>query len=794
LKLCHFNDSDDETKNVMADDKNSFLWQANGCGHGVLCLTPSSKEEHTNSAPLPKMHDLETAEIRFFLCGPSFESSSSSAASSRSSTLRSLCLMVDTNLGDMHLYIGSRCCNRNRQSSLEFARTPMGIVTRPSKEESRHRAKLRRKGILGDNVTITAAEDGSLFRPNRLHRFGSISKQDGLFAASYRPFWIISERGAPTAIYHKLRHTAPAGGRLLPISGFCSNLKQDDDEGGFLTLHERIGRVGSQRLTLHRGLSDVFTPHGLLPGGGVCVQKIPMGVTVRRIKFIDEASISSVEHPLYVLLISREAEADQSHLNDDGLTSEERQMAKDEKEAAKTQRQVEADLGGFDVEQEWVEEIEREDCFEVDRSLGGAPPISSRVYEVWLVDAARGWEVISTFPLEEFEHGLSMDVIALTEVIEESATGAPTTGHDVAPEDTVFIAVGTGVVDQDGEDISSKGRVLLFEVKKTESSSKGRNGNTSIALEFELSLTYEKNISLGPVTSLNALCCEGKTRIVVGAGAEITIEQWGGGKLTQMGFFHANMQVKEITLFKTFFLLSDAYDSLYFLVWRESDKSLTLLAKDYEPIPVYAAGLISRGGAMSFICQDDRQNLQFFQYAPNDSAARGGNKLVCRADFHLGDQTIFFGSHWCRSSLLINSATPNSTLAALKRQDTLFGRVDDDQRFAVNFGTTDGGFGSVVPLSEQVYWRLTALQSVMSNALESNCALSQRSWRLYRRTPRRGGCRSNDRKKGVIDGALILKYADLPLTDQEDLASAIGSTVELILDNILELGCASTVV
>mmetsp|Transcript_4458 Transcript_4458/g.6100 ORF Transcript_4458/g.6100 Transcript_4458/m.6100 type:complete len:83 (+) Transcript_4458:457-705(+) len=82
----------------------------------------------------------------------------------------------------------------------------------------------------------------------------------------------------------------------------------------------------------------------------------------------------------------------------------------------------------------------------------------------------------------------------------------------------------------------------------------------------------------------------------------------------------------------------------------------------------------------------------------------------------------------------------------------------------------------------------------MSNALESNCALSQRSWRLYRRTARRGGCRSNDRKKGVIDGALISKYADLPLTDQEDLASAIGSTVELILDNILELGCSSAVV
>ena len=78
------------------------------------------------------------------------------------------------------------------------------------------------------------------------------------------------------------------------------------------------------------------------------------------------------------------------------------------------------------------------------------------------------------------------------------------------------------------------------------------------------------------------------------------------------------------------------YDSLHFLVWRESDKSLTLLAKDYEPTAVFSAGIISRGGAVSFICHDDRENIQSFQYAPNDDASRGGNKLVLRGDFHLG--------------------------------------------------------------------------------------------------------------------------------------------------------------
>jgi len=196
---------------------------------------------------------------------------------------------------------------------------------------------------------------------------------------------------------------------------------------------------------------------------------------------------------------------------------------------------------------------------------------------------------------------------------------------------------------------------------------------------------------------------------------------------------------------------------------------------------------------MSFVVHDERQNFQFLQYSPKDDEARGGNKLVVRADFHLGAQTISLQSHWCRSSLLVGSATPSISFSALRQQDSM-GRREEDQRFAIHFGTSDGGYGIVVPISEQVYWRLAALQSVMTNALESNCALSQRAWRLYRRTTRRGGCRSNDRKKGVLDAILLKRFLDLCLSQQEELASAIGSTVDLIVDNLYELECASSVI
>ena len=181
-------------------------------------------------------------------------------------------------------------------------------------------------------------------------------------------------------------------------------------------MHERIGRVGSQRITLFNGLLDVFSPRGLLPGGGVCIHKYPLGVTVRQIEFIDDASISSPSCPIYAMLISREVETKQTELNDDGISPEERQQIKAEKEAAHIRKQVEADLGGFDIEQEWVEEIERDECFEVDKRLGHAPPMPTHKFEVWLVDASSGWAILDKYELDDLEYGTALKVLYLTDV------------------------------------------------------------------------------------------------------------------------------------------------------------------------------------------------------------------------------------------------------------------------------------------------------------------------------------------------------------------------------------------
>ena len=550
--------------------KLQLCWQSLGCGPGSDYLEFESSREQR----LPSNAMVCTKELRFFQIG-------SSKNDETYPTLK-LCLVVETTAGDVVLYETSTSDLSVHPTS--FRKVDLGVAGRRSKEQDRHHAKLSRKKMISGQ----GESDVPNFSINALHRVSKLSGQDCCFVAGYRPMWIIAERGAPSYVMHRTRHAAPAGGADRPLRAFCAGFFPDSSpDSGFLTLHERVGKVGSQRITLFRGLSTAFENPSIISGSGTFIEKVPMGVTIRHIEFIDDPSVSSGSHPLYVVLVSKEFEADQSEWNTDALAAEERRALEEEKEQAMIQKQVEADLGGFDIHSEWVEEIERENCFGVDLDLGGAPPVRNSAYSLWLVDAAKSWAVVDSFELGEYEHGMALKVMSLSDMrVEPGSAAAAELEAETDFDSAMFVTVGTGIVNHNGEDVSSKGRVLLFSIIK------------KLNEEAELKLRYEKEVFHGPVTTLECLSIDGKNRLVVGVGADVNIEQWGNDRLTQVGFFRATMEVLDIQLFKNFFLLSDAYDSLYFLVWRESDKSLTLLAKDYDPIPVYAAGLMSRGPNM----------------------------------------------------------------------------------------------------------------------------------------------------------------------------------------------------
>lgn len=227
-----------EITTLMLGQDATPLWTAFGASHGSPQLHDQKQDDLAFRAP--KLHKVCCQEIRFFFCGPS-----SVDSETHSNNSSSFCVAIETSDGDILLY--SADTDIRSKGTKSFSRVPLKNMTRPSQEQSKHSSKLRRKGIVKETK-----ESEISFRHNHLFTFANLSGQNGLFAALARPIWLVAERGKIAVLFHRVRHSAPAGGSPRPVVGFCSGLlkTQDNQESGFLTVHERVGRVGSQRITL----------------------------------------------------------------------------------------------------------------------------------------------------------------------------------------------------------------------------------------------------------------------------------------------------------------------------------------------------------------------------------------------------------------------------------------------------------------------------------------------------------------------------------------------------------------
>jgi hypothetical protein len=63
-------------------------------------------------------------------------------------------------------------------------------------------------------------------------------------------------------------------------------------------------------------------------------------------------------------------------------------------------------------------------------------------------------------------------------------------------------------------------------------------------------------------------------------------------------------------------MLVDAFKSVQFLVWREADMSLTVVAKDFCDRFCMSAAFIMDGGVLGMTVCDDDGNLRILRYNP----------------------------------------------------------------------------------------------------------------------------------------------------------------------------------
>ena len=197
--------------------------------------------------------------------------------------------------------------------------------------------------------------------------------------------------------------------------------------------------------------------------------------------------------------------------------------------------------------------------------------------------------------------------------------------------------------------------------------------------------------------------------------------------------------------------------------------------------------VIARGPNLAFVVHDDRENLTFMQYAPSDAEARGGNRLVVRGDFNCSCLATSFSSFLCQTSLTGASATSHLTYEELQKLNPINLKVEDAKKFGLVMPTLDGGMNSIIPVAEKTYRRLFSLQTVMTNALETTGGLNARGSRIYRPSFVRGGTKGV-KVGNVLDGQLLNEYCNLERSMQVDLCRSIGSSVDLIMDGLVEIG------
>ena len=207
----------------------------------------------------------------------------------------------------------------------------------------------------------------------------------------------------------------------------------------------------------------------------------------------------------------------------------------------------------------------------------------------------------------------------------------------------------------------------------------------------------------GPVSAISHLNTSSNHEyIVVALGPKIYVYQWEGSFMKPRAFFDGHVYVHDTNI-EILHHDCDFERSEQFMQFNEKNLSLSLIARDFSPLSVYAADFFLNESQMSILISDASKNLQIMRI----DHSSGGIPLPLRsvADFNLGAHVNAFSS--CAT-------------------------MSESTRFASFFATLDGSIGVMVPVEERVYKRLERLKLSMCHTLPHNAAMNPEAFRYYR--------------------------------------------------------------
>ncbi|XP_055589529.1 cleavage and polyadenylation specificity factor subunit 1 [Uranotaenia lowii] len=366
----------------------------------------------------------------------------------------------------------------------------------------------------------------------------------------------------------------------------------------------------------------------------------------------------------------------------------------------------------------------------------------SHKYSVVLVTPT-AWEIIpeTSINLDEWEQVIALKNVSLS--YEGARSGLKE-----------YIAVGTNF--NYSEDITSRGRLLLYDIIEVVP----EPGKPLTRYKFKEVIIKEQKGPVSAITHVSGL-------LVGSVGQKVYLWQLKNDDLVGVAFIDTNIYVHQLISIKSLILVADVYKSVSLLRFQEEFRTLSLVSRDYQMLNVYNIEYVVDNYNLGFMVTDEQCNIIIYMYQPESRESYGGQRLLRKCDYHLGQRVNTMFRVQCD----------------FHEVDSMRRNLNYDYKQTTFYATLDGGFGFVQPLPEKTYRRLFTLQNVLMTHSPHLCGLNPKSWRTIK-SVRKGLINPS---RCIVDGDLVWSFLNLPANEKTEVAKKIGTRIDEICADLIEI-------